>query len=103
MSILTDLEAALEAFMAAEDAYYGYDRSDIVLLARLLDEKMSTRSTLISRLLTDDTIATLIAVVDEVTRRAPILVADPENDRLLNLAAALTRAPLVKEADDDRA
>jgi hypothetical protein len=103
MSILTDLEAALE----------GKREAAALVETRRLQSSRSCSPAFVNRresllahyrlhaLLTDDTIATLIAVVDEVTRRAPILVADPENDRLLNLAAALTRAPLVKEADSE--
>lgn len=99
-SILTDLEAALEAFMAAEDAYYGYDRSDIVLLARLLDEKMSTRSTLISRLLTGDTIAALIAVARAMHDENN---SSGEAARQAYVRGRAALASLVKEADYDHA
>lgn len=51
MNILTDLRAALEIWEAAEAAYYDYDRSDIVEIARRLDDKMRARSVLFSKLI----------------------------------------------------
>ena len=102
MSILTELRAALEGKREAAALVETRRLQSSRSCSAFVDRRESLLAHYrLHALLTDDTIATLIAVVDEVTRRAPILVADPENDRLLNLAAALTRAPLVKEADSE--
>jgi len=111
VSILPDLEAALDAWLEAEDAYLTYDRADIVELARRLDSKMSARSVLVSRLLTDDTIAALIAVARAADELSCIVI-----EKSLNLdweyprgmckgceqeALCAALEPLVKEADDE--
>ena len=96
MSILTDLETAWAAVDAARKTLAKpLPISEVAYLER--EEALYSALGTYHRLLTDDTIRALLDVAGEVARRAPFLVADPENDRLLNLAAALTRAPLVKE------